>query len=189
MDVSNGCRMRPHAGLSPPAFHDRLPGARPSRPFLPDRVASSSLQLHDGLLKPTHASIEHLFESRKSRLHTSSLMTEMATDRITVTIDEDVLAELRAHDGPVGFLPTSSRRFELAGYSPSRPLDESTACLAGQLPGRVGRAAEPLEANAICRGTDRSAASRTIFSTTTRTWGFTCTGYSSPLTAQRRSTT
>ena len=50
--ASNGWRLRPHAGLSPPAFHDGVPGARPSRPMRPDSAASSSLHVHDGLLKP-----------------------------------------------------------------------------------------------------------------------------------------
>ena len=49
----NGCRRRLHAGPSPPAFHDGLPGARPSRPGLPDKAASSSFHVHDGLLNPT----------------------------------------------------------------------------------------------------------------------------------------
>ena len=62
--ASNGWRRRLHAGPSPPAFHDGLPGARPSRP-LPESAASSSLHVHDGLLKPTPASIEQKFYERK----------------------------------------------------------------------------------------------------------------------------
>ena len=51
----NGWRRRLHAGPSPPAFHDGLPGARPSRrPTCPE---SGGLELgfhvHDGLLNPT----------------------------------------------------------------------------------------------------------------------------------------
>src|SRR3954470_15114147 len=61
----NGCRRRLHAGPSPPAFHEGLPGARPSRPGLPESAASSSLHVHDGLLKPTRASIEQKFYERK----------------------------------------------------------------------------------------------------------------------------
>jgi hypothetical protein len=60
-----GWRRRLHAGPSPPAFHDGLPGARPSRPGLPESAASSSLHVHDGLLNPTRAIIEQKFYERK----------------------------------------------------------------------------------------------------------------------------
>ena len=44
---SNGWRLRLHAGPSPPAFHDGLPGARPSRP-VPPRAGQGGLELGPG---------------------------------------------------------------------------------------------------------------------------------------------
>ena len=41
------------------------PAARPSRPVAPDSVASSSAQVQSGLLKPTDAIVEHLFDRCK----------------------------------------------------------------------------------------------------------------------------
>ena len=87
---SNGWRLRPHAGLSPPAFHDSEPGARPSRPLRPDSAASSSLQVHDGLLKPISrvSNTCSLGASRAPTRHERAWERRLASHRGGLSLDQ-----------------------------------------------------------------------------------------------------
>ena len=121
-----GWRRRPHAGPSPPAFQDGLPGARPSRPRRPDRAASSSLHVHDGLLNPTRVSIEHWFHERKfgERPRTPPAVASLHTVAIIEVKIHPAIGIARMGNSPTDFFIGPERRWDRSpppgGYKDSQ---------------------------------------------------------------------